>query len=198
MVCIIESDFENYMEMNSWDWCWELDLAFCSTQLSTSVPSFTCYACILVILGTQDLGSHVKSQLPCSQWLRLHILTSSDLGFTTLDHVWMAFGSKGSMYGHTYKFSKPRQVYRFIDFYPLVWNFILHYILCQGESGSMFMCDCYILIRTLHMYLHPRAPMLCICTRSWITSMYSIKIQSISWKVLNKWIFDRVTFDTIH
>ena len=73
------------MQNDSWALCWELCLAFCSTHLETQVPSLTskkcCHVGIHVTVGNEDLGRvwNGKSQLPCSQRLRLHGLTSSDL-----------------------------------------------------------------------------------------------------------------------
>ena len=76
--------FNYLMQKYSWDLCWEMGLDFCLTQLSTQVPSLTskncCHVGIHVILGTWDPVWSGKSQLPCSKWLRLHGLTSSDLG----------------------------------------------------------------------------------------------------------------------
>ena len=67
-------------------------LAFSSIQLSTQVPSLTskkcCHVGIHVILGTWDPMWSGKSQLPCSQRLRLHILISSHMGLTTWCPVW--------------------------------------------------------------------------------------------------------------
>jgi hypothetical protein len=69
------------------DLCWDLGLALCSTQLSTQVPkphlqkvlscSHPCHARDLG-LGTPCVVG--KSRFPCSQRLRLYILTSCDLG----------------------------------------------------------------------------------------------------------------------
>ena len=71
------------------DLCCKLGLDFCSTQLSTQVPSLTfkkwCHVGIHVILGTWDLVWSGKFQLTCSHWLRLCRLTSSELGFRTWD-----------------------------------------------------------------------------------------------------------------
>jgi hypothetical protein len=71
------------------DWFCKLGLAFCSTQLSTRVPSLTskkwCHVGIHVILGTWDLVWSGKFQLTCSHWLSLCRLTSSELGFRTWD-----------------------------------------------------------------------------------------------------------------
>jgi len=56
--------FDYFMQQYSWDLGWELGLAFCSTQFATQVPSLTsekcCHVGIHVILGTWDLGPHVK------------------------------------------------------------------------------------------------------------------------------------------
>jgi len=74
---------------------WELSLAFCSTQVSTYVPSLTskkwCHVGIHVVFRDWGLGtsSEVASpQLPCTQKLRLHGLTSGDLKLMTRDLVW--------------------------------------------------------------------------------------------------------------
>ena len=77
------------------DLCGELGPTFCSTQLSTtspraSPPKKCCHVDIHVIIpGTQDLEPRVvwsrTSQLPCSQRLRSHGLTSNDLGLGTWD-----------------------------------------------------------------------------------------------------------------
>ena len=52
----LKSDLDSFMHKYSWDLCWELGLAFCSTQLSTQVPSLIskkcCHMGIYVILGT--------------------------------------------------------------------------------------------------------------------------------------------------
>ena len=79
---------------HSRDLCWELGLAFCSTQLSTHVPSLTSQSVAVwgsmsyLGLKTWDPMWSGKSQFPCSQQLRLHGLTSRDLGLRTWDHVW--------------------------------------------------------------------------------------------------------------
>ena len=77
-----------------WNLCWELCLAFCSTQLSAQVPSLTSINCCrvgihgILELRTWDPMWSGKSQLPCSQQLRLHGLTSNDLGLRTWDPMW--------------------------------------------------------------------------------------------------------------
>jgi hypothetical protein len=56
----IKSNLDYCMQKYSRDLCWELGLAFCSTQLSTQVPTLAsqkcCHVGIHVILGTWDLG----------------------------------------------------------------------------------------------------------------------------------------------
>ena len=76
------------------DCVWELGLAFCLAQLSTQVPTLTskkwCHVDIHVILGPEDSGVvwKGKSQLRCSQRLRLHGSTSRDLQPRTLAPMW--------------------------------------------------------------------------------------------------------------
>ena len=82
------------MQKQSQDLCCELGLALCLIQYSTQVQNSTSplesvamYG-IHVTLETWNLKPCVwsgKSQLPCSQRLRLHGLTSSDLGHGTWD-----------------------------------------------------------------------------------------------------------------
>ena len=86
----LKSDLGYFMQKYLWDLCWELNLALYLIQLSPQVPSLTskkcCHVGIHVILGTHDLRPPVwsgKSQLSSSQRLRLHRLTSSDLGLGT-------------------------------------------------------------------------------------------------------------------
>ena len=67
--------------------CWELGLASCSTQHKPQVSLPKSYAMhasmfILHIWGPVWSG---KPQLPCSQWLEVHKLTSSSLGHWTQD-----------------------------------------------------------------------------------------------------------------
>ena len=77
------------------DLCWELGLAYCSTQFSTQVSNLTsnkqCHVVIHVILlrlRTWDLLWSGKSQLSCSPRLRFHRLTKSDMGLrTSYPHV---------------------------------------------------------------------------------------------------------------
>jgi hypothetical protein len=92
---MINLSSKSYMQKYLRDLGWELGLAFCSTQLATQVPSPTSKKCcqvgIQVILGTWDLVWNAKSQLPCSQRLRLHGLTSSNLGLRTREPCEWAF-----------------------------------------------------------------------------------------------------------
>ena len=59
-------------------------ITLCSTQHLTQVPNLTskecCHVRVYVMIGTWDHVQSGKSQFPCSQWLRLHGLSSSDLG----------------------------------------------------------------------------------------------------------------------
>ena len=69
-------------------------IVVCSTQLSTQVPSLTSQKCdhagihVIMRLRAWDLVWSGKSQRPCSQQLRLHEFTSSEIGFRTWDPVW--------------------------------------------------------------------------------------------------------------
>jgi hypothetical protein len=97
------------MQKYSRDLSWALALAFCSTYFSTKVPSLIfkkcCHVSIHVILGTHELETRYesgKSQLPCSQRLRLHGLTSSDLGCRTRDPCQLASIYHPCTYIYTY------------------------------------------------------------------------------------------------
>ena len=67
----LKLDSDYFVQKNSWDLCQELGMASCSIQLSTQVQTSP---------HTWDFGTRVKwqVQLQCSQWLRLHILTTRD------------------------------------------------------------------------------------------------------------------------
>jgi hypothetical protein len=97
------------MQKYSRDLSWALALAFCSTYFSTKVPSLIfkkcCHVSIHVILGTHELETPYesgKSQLPCSQRLRLHGLTSSDLGRRTRDPYQLASIHRPCIYIYIY------------------------------------------------------------------------------------------------
>ena len=67
----LKLDSDYFVQKNSWDLCQELGMASCSIQLSTQVQTSP---------HTWNFGTRVKwqVQLQCSQWLRLHILTTRD------------------------------------------------------------------------------------------------------------------------
>ena len=79
----------------------ELSMAFCLTQHSTQVPSLVSKECRHVAihlysgLWTRNPVWSDKSQLPCSQWSRMHGLASSDVGFVTWEPVWSGHGLIG-------------------------------------------------------------------------------------------------------
>jgi hypothetical protein len=81
----LKSNLDYLMKNYSPNFNWKLGLALYSTQLSTQLPKLTSKKCChggIIHAINLDLGPvwSGKSQLPCSQRLRLHRLTSSNLG----------------------------------------------------------------------------------------------------------------------
>ena len=100
----LDPDYFIIMQKHMQDLCWELGLAFASSQLSTQVSILTsknccCHVDIHVTLETWNSLWSGKSQLPCSQWPRLHGLTSSDLGLGTREPCEPA--SAQEVFGHS-------------------------------------------------------------------------------------------------
>ena len=102
----------DYLWKQSWDLCWHLGLALYSTQSTTQVqvspPKSVAMQASLSFLGLRswELG-HVwsgKSQLPCSQRLRLHGLTSGTLRLWTCEPALglMCLNWTQQEYGHLY------------------------------------------------------------------------------------------------
>ena len=99
------------MQTRYGDLCWELGWAFCLTQLSTQGMSLTfksvamqAFMSYLRIIQDQGAMWSGKFQLPCSIRLRLHGLTSSDLGLMTWSPCELAFSprSRAKLWMHNW------------------------------------------------------------------------------------------------